>query len=224
MTIIAALSVPQHMEGETVSTVSLHTARSGRRSGEFLVIRHPDGRTEYRGADVAQIAPDGEFSDVAATVRRQHFQRQYGRIRDQFHGKAVALMTDTTNTPTLTGRALWDAVHQKTNAYDVLVHDGEAFACAMFDRIGSNGFAPLTGDLSGGEPCKRYDAKRKELYAYLDSHDVDPELRKLIDAIEDEVYDFSAATFNDGVRFATVTEQFRTGLLGLVNGNGGQDQ
>ena len=120
------------------------------------------------------------------------------------------------NTNTLAGRALWDAYHQKLNAYDVLVHDGEAFACAMFDALGTNGFAPLTGDLSGGEPRKQYDQKRAALYAYLESHDVDPELCQLIDAMEDEVYNFSGQSFNEGVSFATATEQFRTALLGLT--------
>jgi hypothetical protein len=58
MTIIAPLSEPQQTNGVTISTVTLHTARSGRPCGEFLLLRHPDGHTEYRAADNAQIAPD----------------------------------------------------------------------------------------------------------------------------------------------------------------------
>lgn len=88
MTIIATLSLPQQVIGETVSTVTLHSARSGRACGEFLIVTHLDGRTEYRAVDDAQVAPDGEFADVAATVRRQHFQRAYARSRDLYHGKA----------------------------------------------------------------------------------------------------------------------------------------
>ena len=88
MTILATLSLPQQINGETVSTVSLHSARSGRPCGEFLIVRHSDGRTEYRSADDAQLSPDAPFADVAATVRRTHFRRTYANLRNQFHGKA----------------------------------------------------------------------------------------------------------------------------------------
>jgi hypothetical protein len=118
---------------------------------------------------------------------------------------------------TLTGRALWDAYRHKHNAYDVVVQDGEAFAYAMFDKIDSNGFSPLTGGLSGGEGRKRYDEKRAALYAYLDAHEVDSELRTLIDALDDVAYDFASQTFKDGVAFATATELFRQRLLGMMN-------
>ena len=37
----------------------------------------------------------------------------------------------------------------------------------------------------GGKERQEYDRRRKELYAYLDSHDIDPELRELIAAMED---------------------------------------
>ena len=89
MTIIATLSELRQTHGVTVATITLHTARSGRPCGEFLVLRYPDGRTDYRGVDDAQITPDGDFSDVAASVRRQYFQRAYARSRDLYHGKAA---------------------------------------------------------------------------------------------------------------------------------------
>jgi hypothetical protein len=125
-------------------------------------------------------------------------------------------MTDTTITPTLNGRKLWGALRHKHNAYDVLVHDGEAFAWAMLDRLCSNGFEPLTGEAYGGEERKRYDARRQAVYDYLESHDIDPELRRLIGAMDDSVYDFAGQTFNEGMAFATATEKFRNGLLGMT--------
>lgn len=89
MTILAIFSEPQQQAGVTVSTVTLHTARSGRACGEFQVVQHPDGRTEYRATDDATIAPDATFDDVATHVRRNHFRRTYAVLRDQFHGKVA---------------------------------------------------------------------------------------------------------------------------------------
>ena len=89
MTIVAILSIPQQVEGVTVSTVTLHTARSGYPCGQFLVLRHTDGRTEYRAVDDAQTAPEAPFDEVAATVRRNHFRRTYANLRNQFHGKSA---------------------------------------------------------------------------------------------------------------------------------------
>jgi hypothetical protein len=123
-------------------------------------------------------------------------------------------MTDTTTTP-LTGRALWKATPGHLT-YDVLVHDSEAFACAIVDNLATHEFAPLTGDTFGGEVRKTYDAHRKALYAYLDAHDVDPELRKLIDDVEDQVYDLAGVTFDQGMDFGKVVEEFRKGLRELT--------
>ena len=88
MTVIATLSIPRQINGLAVATVALHTARSGRPCGEFLIVRHVDGRTEYRAGGDDQITQDAPFNEVAATVRRTHFRRTYANLRDQFHGKA----------------------------------------------------------------------------------------------------------------------------------------
>ena len=86
----------------------------------------------------------------------------------------------------------------------------------MLDQLGSHGLAPLHGEAYGGEPCKRYDARRKAVYDYLESHDIDPELRWLIGAMDDSLYDFAGKTFDEAVAFATATERFRSGLLGMT--------
>lgn len=90
MIIFAVFSEPQQQAaGVTSTAVTLHTAHSGRACGEFLIVRHLDGRTEYRAADDAVIAPDAPFDDVATTVRCNHFQRTYVTLRDQFHGEVA---------------------------------------------------------------------------------------------------------------------------------------
>ena len=122
-------------------------------------------------------------------------------------------MTDTTPLA-LTGRALWKASARHLS-YDELIHDSGAFACAIVDNLATHEFSLLTGDAFGGEKKKTYDAHRKALYAYLNAHEVDPELRKLIDAMEDQVYDFAAETFDQGMDFGKVVEDFRAGLLSL---------
>lgn len=126
-------------------------------------------------------------------------------------------MTDATgNTqPTETGRKLWENSGTELT-FDTLVHDGEAFACAMFDAIGVRQFSPLNGDGVGGDAGKRYDAKLRELHAYLETHEVDPELRALIAALEDQVNDFATETFSQGVTFATATERFRRSLQAMT--------
>ena len=122
-------------------------------------------------------------------------------------------MTDTT-APTLTSRALWKASPRHLT-YDVLVHDSEAFACAIMDNLCTHHFALLTGDAFGGEFRETYDTKRKELYTHLAAHEVDPKLRQLIEAMEDCVYDFAGETFDQGMAFGKVVEEFRAGLLSL---------